>query len=62
MRNSVKVIFANSKYNYTTSVSDKTTEEDARKYFVNTSFDMGIYPVEDLQMCIDIEFNPNPTN
>ena len=57
MRNSVKVIFRNPKYNYTTSVSDATTEETARIYFVNTSFDLGVYPNEDLQVCIDIKFN-----
>jgi hypothetical protein len=59
MRNSVKVIFKNPKYNYTTSVSDQTTESDARKYFVKSQFDLGVYPNEDLQVCIDIEFNTN---
>ena len=57
MRNSVKVIFENEKYNYITSVSDGTTDESARLYFVGTSFDMGIYPNEDLQKCINVEFN-----
>lgn len=59
MRNSVKVIFADPKYNYETSVSDQTTEADARKYFVNTQLDMGVYPKENLQVCIDIEFSSN---
>ena len=59
MKNSVKVIFKDSKYNYTTSVGDLITEEKARTYFVNTSFDMGVYPHEDCQVCIDIEFNTN---
>jgi hypothetical protein len=57
MRNSVKVIFDNSKYNYETSVSDQTTKQSAKTYFVGTSFDMGVFPNEDLQVCTKIEFS-----
>jgi hypothetical protein len=53
---SVKVIFKNPVYNYVTSVNGKSSEEGLRNYFVNTVFDVGGYPVEDLQKCIDIKF------
>lgn len=57
--NSVKVLFADSRYNYTTNVSSQSTEETARDYFVGKLFDFGIYPNEDFQKCIDIEFINN---
>lgn len=57
--NSVKVLFADSRYNYTTNVSSQSTEETARDYFVGKSFDFGIYPNEDFQKCIGIEFIDN---
>ena len=41
--NSVDVIFKNPKYNYTTSVSAKATEESVRKYFVGQIFNVGTY-------------------
>jgi hypothetical protein len=56
MKNSVKVFFEDSKYNYTTSVSDQTTEESAREYFVDTWFNLG-HIEDDMQKCINIEFN-----
>lgn len=52
----VKVKFANPKYNYETSVSGEITEQEARKYFVGQTFDMGVYPKENMQKVIDIEF------
>lgn len=55
--NSVKVIFENPKYNYTTDVSSSTTEASAKKYFVGKFFNVGIYPKENLQKCIGIKFN-----
>jgi hypothetical protein len=55
--NSVKVIFENPKYNYTTDVSSSTTEASAKKYFVGKFFNVGIYPIENLQKCIGIKFN-----
>lgn len=59
---SVKVIFENPIYNYITSVNPKTTDEENRKYFVNAIFDVGVFPKENPQKCIDIEFlNTNTT-
>lgn len=57
--NTVKVIFADSKYNYETNVSANSTEQTASEYFVNKYFDLGIYPKEDMQKCIGIEFTDN---
>lgn len=54
----VKVIFSNDKYNYYTSVSEKSTEDSLRKYFVGSWLNMGCYPIEDMQRCVDIELNP----
>lgn len=50
----IKVIFQNPIYNYTTSVNPKTTEEESRKYFIGTPFNLGAYPEEDFQTCINI--------
>lgn len=52
---SVTVIFADCKYNYSTSVNGKCSDAELRKYFVGTSFDMGPYPTENFQKCIDIK-------
>lgn len=57
--NNVKVLFSNSKYNYETNVSSNSTEQTAKEYFVGKYFDLGIYPKEDMQKCIDIEFIDN---
>jgi hypothetical protein len=57
--NSVKVIFSNDQYNYTTDISANSTKEDAEKYFIGKFFDVGIYPKEDMQKCIGIEFTDN---
>ena len=57
--NTVKVLFADSKYNYSTNVSSQSTEETAKNYFVGKCFDLGIYPNEDMQKCIGIEFTDN---
>lgn len=51
----IKIIFENPDYNYITSVNPKTTEEENRKYFVGASFNLGAYPLEDFQKCIDIK-------
>ena len=53
---SVRVLFADPKYNYQTSMSVQTTEQDARDYFVGARMDMGIFPVEDMQTPIGIEY------
>lgn len=57
--NSVKVFFEDSRYNYETNVSVNTTEQTAIKYFVGQDFDLGIYPAENMQTCIGIEFTDN---
>lgn len=57
--NTVKVLFTDSKYNYETNVSSNSTEQTAKEYFVNKYFDLGIYPKEDMQKCIGIEFTDN---
>ena len=57
--NNVKVIFSNSQYNYETNVSANSTEQTTKEYFVGKYFDLGIYPKEDMQKCIDIEFTDN---
>ncbi len=57
--NTVKVLFTDSKYNYETNVSSNSTEQTAKEYFVNKTFDLGIYPKEDFQKCIGIEFTDN---
>jgi len=53
----VKIIFANPAYNYWTAISATATEEMARKYFIGSYFDMGVFPTENMQKCINIEFN-----
>jgi len=57
--NTVKVLFTDSKYNYETNVSSNSTEQTAKEYFVGKYFDLGIYPKEDFQKCIGIEFTDN---
>ena len=57
--NNVKVIFSNSQYNYETNVSANATEQTTKEYFVGKYFDLGIYPKEDMQKCIGIEFTDN---
>lgn len=37
----VRVIMEDPSYNYTTSVSDLVTEEEAKKYFVSKAFNFG---------------------
>jgi hypothetical protein len=57
--NSVKVLFEDSKYNYTTDVSSQTTEITAMQHFVGKCFNMGVFPVENMQQCIGIKFTNN---
>jgi hypothetical protein len=54
--NYVKVKFADNKLNYITSINPQCTLDEVKKYFVNTYFDMGTFPIEDMQQCIDIEY------
>ena len=55
MLNTVHVKFEKSSYNYSTSVSKQTTEEKARKYFVNKLFNLG-HIKDDIQKCIGIVY------
>lgn len=57
--NSVKVMFQDSQYNYETNVSAETNKESSEKYFIGKFFDMGVFPIENLQKCINIEFTDN---
>jgi hypothetical protein len=52
----VRVKFADPKYNYETNVSGSITEEQARNYFVGKMFDVGVYPNQNMQRVIDIDF------
>jgi hypothetical protein len=55
----VKVIFADSQYDYTTSINPKATDEELKKYFVGAVFNLGAYPAENMQKCIDIIIQTN---
>ena len=57
--NSVKVLFEDCKHNYTTSVSPSTNHESAKDYFVGKSFNVGVFPIENFQKCIGIEYTDN---
>jgi len=54
--NSVQVMFNDPKYNYTTSVSAQSSERSCTDYFVGEAFNMGQYPKDDYQRCVDIKF------
>lgn len=54
----VRVMFENSKYNYSTSVSVNVTKESAKKYFVGKMFNVGSYPKEVMRKCVSIRFTP----
>jgi len=49
----VNVRFADSKYNYKTSVNGKQTDEEIIKYFKGKIFNMGQVHKDDLQKCIE---------
>lgn len=51
----IKVIFEDKKHNYYTTVNASNSDEDIKKYFVGSFFNVGIFPIEDLQKCIKIE-------
>lgn len=54
---SAKVMFKNSKYNYITSLSAQCAKQDAQDYFIGQTFDVGVYPKENMQTCIGIEYS-----
>lgn len=60
--NKVDVIFKDKKYNYSTDISGDVTEVEAKEYFINKFFNVGIYPKDNLQKCISIKFYENPKN
>ena len=51
----VYVKFKDSKRNYHTSVNKLSNVNELESYFVNTYFNVGIYPKEDMQECIGID-------
>lgn len=50
-RKSVRVMFKDPKYNYTTSVNGKLTDKEVVDYFINTTFNLG-HLQDNLQTCI----------
>jgi hypothetical protein len=54
--NYVKVKFANNKLNYITSINSSATLQDVQNYYINQYFNVGSYPIENMQQCIDIEY------
>jgi len=57
--NSVQVMFNDPKYNYITSVSAQSSERSCTDYFVGETFNLGTYPKDDFQRCVDIKFINN---
>jgi len=57
--NSVEVLFDDPKYNYMTSTSPQSTERSCKDYFVGETFNLGTYPKDDYQRCVDINFLGN---
>ena len=51
----VNIIFSNPQFNYKTSVSEKATAESIKDYFVDKYFNVGVYPIENMQKCINVE-------
>ncbi len=47
--------FKNEKYNYSTNINPKCTNKEIKTYFVNTVFNVGSYPLENMQECINCE-------
>jgi len=52
----VIVKFENESYNYITSVNPKLSNKDLEDYFIGKQFNMGVFPVEDFQKCIGVDF------
>ena len=50
--NTVQVMFADRRWNYSTSVSG--TLEECRAYFVGQWLNIGSYPEDIMQQCVDI--------
>lgn len=52
------VIFADSKYNYSTSVNGSLSDKEIINYFKNKWFNMGDLE-DDMQLCIDCTVEPS---
>lgn len=56
-----KVIFADEKYNYSTSVSGKLLNDEIINYFKGTFFNLGSSTKDDMQLCVNCVVEPfNP--
>lgn len=53
------VKFANPKYNYSTSVNGKLTDEEIIRYFKGQIFNMGTPTHDSLQRCVDCVVEPS---
>lgn len=55
MLKTAHVQFKDSKYNYYTSVNGKLSNGQIKDYFLNTVFNVGVYPSEIMRKCIKCE-------
>ena len=53
------VKFADPKYNYSTSVNGKLSDEEVKEYFVNKWFNMGTPTRDNMQKCVDCVVEPS---
>jgi hypothetical protein len=53
------VKFKDSKYNYSTSVNGKLSDEEVVAYFKGKVFNLGHADRDDVQQCIDCEVEPS---
>ncbi|MGO1758516.1 MAG: hypothetical protein ACTHY0_02215 [Mammaliicoccus vitulinus] len=53
----VEVLFNDAQHNYKTSVNPKSTDQSLKEYFINNYFNVGIFPVENMQKCINIKIS-----
>lgn len=53
---SFKVKFENPKYDFVTTMSPNITLEDAEDYYVGRYFNVGVYPKENMQKVVSVEY------
>lgn len=53
------VMFADSNYNYSTSVNGSLSDKEIIKYFKNKVFNLGSGDKDNLQKCIDCTVEPS---
>jgi hypothetical protein len=53
----VSVIFEDPQYNYKTSVNPLSSDDSLKQYFINKSFNVGSYPEENMQKCINVQIS-----